>query len=426
MKTLLIVALCCLLTSCREKSSAAETAPMAVKLKTVELSVPNRGVRYSANIEPQKQVELAFKVSGYVDRVMQARGVDGRLRDVQAGDRVAHGAELARVQPNEYAVKVKQAESNVAEAKSSLDSGKAQLTEAHSSVASGKAQLAEAATAREKARLDFERAKSLFASQSMTKPDYDAARAQFDTAEAKHAAAQSQVAMLEAKTSAANAQIEMLNARINNAEARTTEAAIPLRDTALRAPLTGIVLSRSVETGALVSPGKAGFMIADLSSVKAVFGVPDLTVNKLKLGSTLTLTTESLPGREFQGQITSIAPAADPKSRVFEVEVTIRNPQQLLKSGMIASLEVAAAAQAPPVTVVPVSAVVRARTQGEQYAVFVVEERGGKQLARSRLVKLGEALGNTIVVLEGVNAGERVITTGATQVLDGQAVQVIP
>jgi RND family efflux transporter MFP subunit len=370
-----------------KKSLAAETAPVAVKLKTVELSTPNRGVRYSANIEPQKQIELAFKVSGYVDRLMQARGVDGRLRDVQAGDRVAHGAELARVQPNEYAVKVKQAEAQTAEAKSSLDSGKAQLAEAHSSVASGKAQLAEAATAREKARLDFERAKTLFASQSMTKTDYDAARAQFDAAEAKHAAAQSQVAMLEAKTSVANAQIEMLNARINSAEAR---------------------------------------IIADLSSVKAVFGVPDLTVGKLKLGSTLMVTTESLPGHEFQGQITSIAPAADPKSRVFEIEVTIRNPQQLLKSGMIASLEVAAATQAPPVTVVPVSAVVRARNNAEQYAVFVVDERGGKQIARVRLVKLGEALGNTIVVLEGVSAGERIITTGATQALDGQVVQVIP
>ncbi|HEX5691974.1 MAG TPA: efflux RND transporter periplasmic adaptor subunit, partial [Roseiflexaceae bacterium] len=404
-------------TGCREKSSAAETVPTAVKLKTVELSTPNHGVRYSANIEPQKQVELAFKVNGYVERIMQARGVDGRLRDVQAGDRVSQGAELARVQPNEYAVKVKQAESSVAEAKSSLDSGKAQLAEAQSSVASGKAQVAEAATAREKARLDWERAKTLFASQSMTKTDYDAAQAQFDAAEAKHAAAQAQLAMLEAKARSAGAQIEVLNARISNSEARSSEAAIPLRDTALRAPLSGIVLSRSVETGALVSPGKAGFVIADLSSVKAVFGVPDLTVNKLKLGSTLMVTTESLPGREFQGQITSIAPAADPKSRVFEIEVTIRNPQQLLKSGMIASLEVTAATPVPPVTVVPVSAVVRARNQAEQYAVFVVEERGGKQIARVRNVKLGEALGNTIVVLEGLSAGERVITTGATQTL---------
>src|SRR5262249_15666049 len=148
-----------------------------------------------------------------------------------------------------------------------------------------------------------------------------------------------------------------------------------------------------------------------MSSVKAAFGVPDLAVGKLKLGSTLTVTTESLPGLEFQGQITSIAPAADAKSRVFEVEVTIPNPRQVLKAGMIASLEVAVPAPAQPVTVVPISAIVRARDKADQYAVFVVEEQGGHTVARSRVVKLGEALGNTIVVLEGVSKGERVITT---------------
>jgi RND family efflux transporter MFP subunit len=415
-----------LLTGCREKTAAAEPAPVAVKIKTVELNPLNKGIRYSANIEPAKQVELAFKVSGYVDQLLQARGVDGRLRDVQAGDRVTHGTVLARVRQSDYAVKVNQAQSQVSEAKSSLDASHAQLAEAQSSVAAGKAQLAEADAAFEKARLDFDRAKNLFASQSLTKADYDAAKSQFETVEAKRAAARSQLAMLEAKERAAGAQIEVLRAKVSGSQALVKEATIPLQDTALRAPLDGIVLQRSVETGALVSPGKTGFVIADLSSVKAIFGVPDLTVGKLKLGSTLTVTTESLPGIAFQGQITSIAPAADTKSRVFEIEVSIPNPSHALKAGMIASLEVAAAAPAQPVTVVPVSAVVRARDQADQYAVFVVEEKGGKQIARSRVVKLGEALGNTMVVLAGINAGERIITTGATLVLDGQAIQVIP
>ena len=70
--------------------------------------------------------------------------------------------------------------------------------------------------------------------------------------------------------------------------------------------------------------------------------------------------------------------------------------------------------------------IVRARNQPDQYAVFVVEEKGGRTVARSRVVKLGAALGNTITVLEGVSGGERVITTGAAMALDGLAVQVIP
>ena len=138
------------------------------------------------------------------------------------------------------------------------------------------------------------------------------------------------------------------------------------------------------------------------------------------------VTTESLPGSGFHGLITSISPSADPKSRVFEIEVTIPNTNQALKSGMIASLEVAAAPAAEPVLAVPISAVVRARNQSDQYAVFVTEEKSNRQIARSRIVKLGEALGNTMTVLEGVQAGERVITSGATLVLDGQPVQIIP
>src|SRR5262245_38621137 len=107
-----------LLMGCREKSSAAEPTPTPVKVKTVEMNPEGKGVRYSANIEPMKQVELAFKISGYVDRILQARGVDGRLRDAQAGDVVTKGTVLASVRQGEFAARVSQAESQASEARS--------------------------------------------------------------------------------------------------------------------------------------------------------------------------------------------------------------------------------------------------------------------------------------------------------------------
>ncbi len=427
----LIFAFCLLpfafsLTGCREKTATAETASVSVKVKNVEMISVSNGVRYSANIEPAKQVELAFKVGGYVEGLLQTRGVDGRMRDIQEGDFVAKGAALARVRQSDYAVKAQQAESQASEAKSGFESSQSQFADARSAVATSRAQLAETEAALGKASLDFERAKNLFASQCLTRVDYDAARTQFEAAEAKRNAARSQVAMLEARAESARAQIDVFRARVKGSQAVVAEAAIPLRDTALRAPMNGVVLQKSVEVGALVSGGRTGFVIADTTSVKAVFGAPDLALAKMRLGATLTVTTESLPGEEFDGRITRIAPAADPKNRVFEIEVTIPNLRQALKPGMIASLEVAPAAPAPPVTVVPVSAIARARDSADQYAVFVVEENGGRTIARARVVKLGEALGNTMVALEGVSAGERVITAGATLALDGQPVQIIP
>src|ERR1043165_7601887 len=92
-QVLMIGVLLCatVLTGCHEKIATAETAPVSVKVKAVETNSVSNSVRYSANIIPRTQVELAFKVGGYVEGLMQARGADGRMRDVQEGDFIAQG-----------------------------------------------------------------------------------------------------------------------------------------------------------------------------------------------------------------------------------------------------------------------------------------------------------------------------------------------
>ena len=157
-----------------------------------------------------------------------------------------------------------------------------------------------------------------------------------------------------------------------------------------------------------------------------MFGVPDLTVKNVKLGAPLTLTAEAIPGVEFKGWISRISPAADPRSRVFDVEVTIPRPPAGLRPGMIASLTLPAAKSSTPVTVIPINAVVRLKQTPESYAVNVVTEQSGKQIARQRPVKLGEAFGNMIAITEGLSLGERVIVSGAALVVDGEQVRVIP
>ena len=408
------------------QSKQVEKPGMPVKVAEVELHAANSGARYSATIIPRTQVELAFKVDGYVDALQKVRGVDGKMRDLQEGDRIAAGAVLARVRQSEYQAKFKEAESQASEAKSAIDASKAQYQEALLGTESSKAQLAEAEAAYEKANLDFGRAQSLFASQSLTKANYDSAKAQLEEASAKVAAARSQVGMVRARANSAKSQIEVIEARSRGAQAVVHQKLIPLQDTALKAPLNGLVLQKSVEKGTLVSPGKTGFVVADTSSVKAAFGVPDIAVPEIKLGSQLSVETETMPGTEFQGQITSVFPAADAKSRTFSVEVTIPNPKYLLRPGMIVSLRVGStgAVQAQPV--VPLNAVVKSKADPNGYAVFVVIEQGGRQIARARDVKLGETYGNTIAVTDGVKEGDRVITTGVTLVRDGDPVKVIP
>jgi len=420
--TLLIVI--AITTACTVQSD--EKPPTPVKVKEIELLAPTGGLRYSASITARTQVELAFKVGGYVSDIHQVRGIDRQLRNVQEGDYVSRGAVLAGVRQSDYAVRVSQAESQTSQAKSNLDSTKAQVSEAQSSVESARAQLAQTEASNERAKLDFDRATNLFASQSMTKSDYDAAKSQYEMAQAQLSAARSQVAVAEAKTRAAHAQVETVQAQIRGGQATVEEARISLGDTALRAPMDAVVLERKIERGALVSPGTPAFILADTTSVKAVFGVPDLVVEDLKLGSPIAVTTEAMLGQDFQGQITAISPSADPQSRIFEIEVTIPNPDKRLKVGMVVSLSLSDKSETVQLPVVPLSAIVRSKESPEDYAVFIIEEQGGKLIARSRAVKLGEAYGNTVAILEGLKVKDRVITTGATLITESERVQIIP
>lgn len=352
----IIILATALLVGC-SKQEEYNPQPTPVTVRTVHGATLGGGVRYSANIKPDVQVDVSFKVGGYVESILQVKGADGRNRNLQEGDLVRKGTILARLRSGEY-----------------------------------RDRLAEAQAALTKARSDFNRAAQLFENQNISKADYDAARAQLESATAKY----------------------------NQAEQS-------LRDCAIVSPIDGFILKRSIEVGTLVSPGMPGFTVADTRSVKAEFGVPDIAVGAMKMGAQQVVTTEAFPGTEFRGRITRIAPSADPSSRVFEVECTIPNPDNRFKVGMIATLKLnTQAVSSAPAIVVPLNAIVRPKNDPGGYAVFVVENRDGRDYAKSRTVKLGDVVGNMIAVLDGLNGGEKVIVRGATIVTDSGLVRVIP
>jgi multidrug efflux system membrane fusion protein len=367
--------------ACLQHGALPEKVPIAVKVRSVERAAGAGSTRYSATIEPASHVDVAFKVGGYIDSIQKAKGVDGKLRLLQEGDHVSRGVELASVRKSDYLQRLAEA----------------------------KAGLAEAIAAREKAQLDFDRAQKLVQSGSLAKAEHDAARI----------------------------QLEASKARAEGAKVRVDEAETAVEDSTLRAPMEGIVLKRTIEIGTLVGPGAVAFAIADTNSVKAVFGVPDTILETLRLGAQQTITTEVFRGAEFSGRITRISPIADPKSRVFEVEVTVANsnPKQELKVGMIAALKLASADVEQPVAVLPLTAVVRApgkqdlgrtgtQTRPDAYAVFVLDEQA--MHVRVREVELGEFLGNLIPIKSGLKEGEKVVVLGAALCADGDLVQVIP
>lgn len=355
---------------CRERP-AYEKPVTPVKVQPVELEARRGSLRYSADVRPYQQLDLAFRVGGYVESLHSVTGgPDGTSRSVQEGDRVPAGTVLVRLRVKEYEEKVKQSQAQVEQARAGF----------------------------EQARLDHERATNLAAQKSLTRAELDGSQARLDAAKG----------------------------RLDLAHSVEAEARLALEDCALRAPSDTLVLRRRIEVGAFVAPGVPVFGLADTSRMKVVFGVADSLVEKLALGQELEVSLEALKGSRYRGKVSRISPWAEPRTRVFEVELTVPNPGEQLRVGMIATILVPDAPLDPPRPAVPLSSIVRPAGDPAGYGVFVIEPRQEGSFARARTVKLGDVLGNRVVVEAGLAPGEQIIVTGATLVRDGERVGVVP
>jgi multidrug efflux system membrane fusion protein len=352
---------------CHDSTQAATKAATPVHLTDVALYSPSEDLHYSASVLPFAEAILSFKSAGYVTAIKQVEGADGRRRDVGAGDHVTRGTVLAQIRHQDL--------------KNQRDAAAAALGEAE-------AQQLDAAH-------DYERAKHLFATASLTKPDFDRAQARFDST----------------------------NSAVDQAKANLQQAQLAFQDADLAAPFSGYIIARNIELGNLAAPGAPAFTIADTSAVKIGFGVPDYAVRELRLGQQFSIHLQDDP-KEYTGCVTSIAASADEKNRVFPIEVTVPNPKALLKPGMIASLSLMGVHKAP-VPFVPLSAVIGDPASAGRYAVFVASEQDGKWVAHLRSISLGETHESDVAV-EGVTPAEKVVIVGAAGLKDGDPIQVIP
>jgi RND family efflux transporter MFP subunit len=352
---------------CGGVSQIPSQPPRAVRLATVAApQMSGETLRYSASILPYAQVDLMFRSSGYVTNVRQVRGADGRTRDIGTGDYAEQNLTLAHIRREDL-------QNQVAQAQAQLDQAAAQHT---------------------KADQDFQRAKALFSTQSLTKPDYDQSQEAFNAT----------------------------RAAMDNAKATLLQSQLTLGDADLKAPFSGYILSRNIDLGSLVSPSTSAFTIADIGRVKVTFGAPDYVLSRVRLGQELTVRTENVAG-PVKGRVTSISPAADTRNRIFAVEVTVNNRDRHLKPGMIASIGLG---EVPHSSIsIPLSAIVPFPSEPEHFAVMVAQERAGTLVANLRKVQLGTTHDNSVAV-EGVQPGERVVSVGAQLLKDGDPIQVIP
>lgn len=366
MKTLLPLALLLLLLApaCRPPGEPA-TPPRPVRVTTATPLAPGEGTRFSAALQPRAQVTLAFRASGYVERLATRPDASGPPRPLAPGDTVTRGEEVAALRPRDFQDQLALAEGRLAQASADL----------------------------ERADFDLARATRLKAASALTGAQFEAARA-------------GRAAAAGARQSAAAARDQALQQQAEGI---------------LRAPFDGVVVRRVAEVGDLARPGAPVLVLADLAEVKAVFAVSDRQLARLRPGTAVTLRSETLR-RDFPARISSVSPTADPQSRLFPVEATATNPDGALRPGMVLAATPAPDGPAPRGVAVPLAAVTRLPGEAEAFAVFVIEQA----VARVRRVTIDGVSGNALVVAEGLRPGEAVVVSGQAGLRDGDPVTVLP
>lgn len=297
-------------------------------------------VRTSGRLASKAEIQLSFKIDGVIQSIQ-----------VDEGDRVERGDELARLNLSEI-------NASVVEARSAL----------------------------QQAKRDLERTERLH---------------------------RDSVATLEALQNARTG-VEIAEARLQTARFNREYAVIT-------APESGRILRRAAEEGEVVSPGRPVLTLGAVSRGWVVrVGIPARDVMQVQRGDSARVRFDAYPDRTFDARVTEIADAADPRTATFEVELSVDDPEALLKSGFIGRVALYPSGQQRHV-VIPATALVEG--DGQQGTVFTFDAQSKR--VRRTPVRVARVLDSTIAVSEGLQPGTVLVTEGAAALADGDSVRVV-
>ncbi|MFH1708667.1 MAG: efflux RND transporter periplasmic adaptor subunit [Planctomycetota bacterium] len=355
-------------------------APVPVEVAAIgKGTVRDTGI-FTGSLDPRSQFVVSPKAGGKLKKL-----------NVNIGDAVKSGAEIALLDDDEYVQAAEQAKAELAVAAANVEHAQSQKTAAE----------------REFRRLETLRAKSI-----ASETELDRARVEFEAREAGYKVAQSQVLQREAARK---------TAAIRLAYTRITADWPPTVSAAGGSPGEEVwfVGERFVEEGALVRANDPIVSVVDINTLIGVINVTDRDYSRVRVGQPVRVTADAFPGRSFTGTVVRIAPLFREESRQARVELELPNAGHELRPGMFIRAEIEFSRRAD-VTVIPVNAVAnRDGTTG----IFMVDQAG----ARVTFTPLTAGLTDQGLVEVVAPAGltGRVVTTGHHLLRDGAAITVV-
>ena len=212
-----------------------------------------------------------------------------------------------------------------------------------------------------------------------------------------------------------NAQVQLAEAQKQQAEAELKELKIRLAQTKIYSPMTGIIATRYVDEGALISPSIPIVRIVNLATMVTRGNVPERNIGRLSIGNEATVRVDAIPDRAFTGRVARIAPVLDAATRSALIEIDIPNPQGGLKAEMFARIELDLGTTRDAILIPRAGLVYR----GQQPGVYTVE--GDRPTFRA--IETGLTREDQVEVLANLEPGVKIVGRGATMLREGDRIR---
>jgi RND family efflux transporter MFP subunit len=369
---------------------AADAAPQSVVVATVEKKEVRRSIEVVGTLAADEEVTVSSEVEGRVVRIA-----------ADLGDRVTAGQALVALDPEKLQYRLDQQRATLGRAMARY--GVADLTQALPAI-DRTPDVQRAAAELEQANLAFRRASELGRQKLLPQQQMDDADANLKTKKAAYESALQGSRNLRADIDAEQANLKL------------AEAA--LRDATIRAPFDAYVQKRLVSPGEFVKAQTAVMTLVRIDPLKLTAEVPEKMAPWVKVGQSMTLAVEAMPGAGITGRIARLSPAVNPQTRAFPLEGRVPNTAGNLKPGGFARVHIVTDLVEQVLTV-PASAL------QYRYGVNRVFVVNGDRL-RATEIKIGDRVGERVEVVSGVNAGESIAAKDVEQLVDGARVTIQP
>lgn len=379
-----------------------EMPPTPVEVAPVELIKVRNSIQFTGVLRPLIATSITAEVDGLITEI---------YRD--EGELVKKGEVIAQLDKSKREIEVRLAKAQLRQSEAELKKLKKGLREEE--IRKKQALLKNKTAISEKLKANYERTSKLFSEGIVSKERKQDSKWEFEQAHALQMEAKAELDMAEKGAR----EEDILIAEQEVEAKRVTLKAFEdnLAKSAVRAKVTGFIISRNKEVGQWVDAGSEIAEIVSMEKVTVTVSVHESKLMQIHPKARVSITFDPYPGKEFAGSIRNIIPNADPKSHAFPVKIEIENKNHELKPGMFAKVNIFTSQERESMAVPPDALIMR----GGRFFLFVVVDAKVTEVE----VKKGTNQGELVEITGDLKPGDQVVITGNEKLRNGADVNIV-